>query len=121
MAFGVTGNLVNIAVLTRRWMKSSTNSYLTALAIYDMLYLVLALTLTLVHHESVKTSSWYQRYDKPYGRPLTDTASNTGVWLTLTFTVERYIGVCHPMKGKVSAVVFMKLLLFSALHDIVIR
>jgi len=100
--FGVSGNLVNVAVLTRRSMKSSTNSYLTALAVCDILYLVFALTMTLNHYEIVSSSPSYRYYRLPFGRPLTDTASNTGIWLTLTFTVERYIGVCHPMKGKVS-------------------
>jgi len=99
--FGVSGNLVNVAVLTRRSMKSSTNSYLTALAVYDILYLIFALTMTLNHYGGVSGSAWYRHYRLPIGRPLTDTASNTGIWLTLTFTVERYIGVCHPMKGKV--------------------
>ena len=40
VTFGVLGNVVTVAVLTRPWMKSSTNSYLTALAVYDLLYLV---------------------------------------------------------------------------------
>jgi len=40
VAFGVLSNAVTVAVLTRPWMKSSTNSYLTALAVYDLLYLV---------------------------------------------------------------------------------
>ena len=97
---GVVGNFLNIAVLTRRWMRSSTNFYLTALAIYDILYLVFALTMSLNHYSMVKTTEWYIRYRKPIGKPFVDTASNTGVWLTLTFTIERYIGVCHPMKGK---------------------
>lgn len=101
VCFGVIGNLVNIAVLTRRWMKSSTNCYLTALAVYDVLYLVLAYILSLSHFDSVRTSDLFIRFKSPLVRPLTDTCSNTGVWLTLTFTVERYIGVCHPMKGKV--------------------
>jgi len=116
--FGVSGNLVNVAVLTRRSMKSSTNSYLTALArqtddrgrttlqltalaVYDILYLIFALTMTLNHYSGVSGCASYQHYRLPFGRPLTDTASNTGIWLTLTFTVERYIGVCHPIKGKV--------------------
>ena len=99
--FGVVGNIFNIAVLTRRWMKSSTNHYLTALAVYDSLYLLLALTMSFSHYEAVRGATWYNRYRLPFGRPLTDVCSNTGVWLTLTFTVERYIGVCLPMKGKV--------------------
>lgn len=39
---------------------------------------------------------WY-----PNGRVLTDMAANVSVLLTVIFTVERYIGVCHPMRGKV--------------------
>jgi len=52
VTFGVLGNAVSVAVLTRSWMKSSTNTYLTTLAIYDLLYLVLdpavALTLSMI-------------------------------------------------------------------------
>ena len=101
ICFGIVGNIVNISVLTRRWMKSSTNSYLTALAIYDVLYLSLAFVMSLSHYDGVKDSLWYNRYRHPYVRPLTNTCSNTGVWLTLTFTVERYIGVGYPIKGKI--------------------
>ncbi|XP_043188382.1 uncharacterized protein LOC122363320 [Amphibalanus amphitrite] len=49
MLLGVVGNLVSILVLTRRRMRSSTNSYLTALAVSDTLYLAGSFTLSLQH------------------------------------------------------------------------
>ena len=100
VSFGVVGNIMNIIVLTRPWMRSSTNYYLTALAFYDVMFLLLGLFQSFNHYSSVKNSSWYIYYNSPVGRPLADICSNSTVWLTLTFTVERYIGVCLPMKGK---------------------
>ena len=100
IALGIVANMINIAVLTRRSMKSSTNHYLSALAVYDVLYLALVFVIILRHYAVVASSAWYTRYWL-YVMWLSNTCSNTAVWLTVTFTVERYIGVCHPMRGKV--------------------
>lgn len=97
---GVIGNVINILILSKRSMKSSTSYYLCALAVFDILYLISALTMTLMHYEELRDNELYFRYKNICGRVLTDTWSNTGVWLTVTFTVERYAGVCYPMKGK---------------------
>ena len=99
--FGVIGNMLNIAVLTRRWMRSSTNCYLTALAVSDTMYLILSFMMSLYHHGGVFQSSGYWIFMMLVARPFLNVSSATGVWMTATFTLERYIGVRYPMKGKV--------------------
>lgn len=102
MIIGVVGNSITIVVLTRRRMRSSTNCYLAALAIFDMLYLILFFSLSLSHYSNTDTEDFYPYY-RCFGvmLMLTDACSNTSVWLTTTFTIERYIAVCHPIKRKV--------------------
>nr|KAG5710907.1 hypothetical protein BaRGS_027058 [Batillaria attramentaria] len=100
VALGVVGNILNMLVLTRRSMTNSTNCYLTALAAFDTLYLIFSLTLSFKHYDGFHRSTVYVHWF-PYGRVLTDMAANVSVLLTVTFTVERYIGVCHPMRGRV--------------------
>ena len=97
---GLFGNIISSCVLTRKSMISSTNCYLTALAVFDTLYLLFSLSLSFAHYDVFKTSDIYW-YWNPYGRVLTDISSNVSVCLTVTFTLERYVGVCHPIKGRV--------------------
>ncbi|KAL3887920.1 hypothetical protein ACJMK2_000305 [Sinanodonta woodiana] len=96
---GVVGNIFNVVVLRSPKMLSSTNVYLMTLAISDSLYLLFSFSLsfTLCSNHSQSPIAFHYI---PYGRVLTDLFANTAVLLTVCFTLERYIGVCHPMKGK---------------------
>lgn len=96
---GVIGNTFNIIVLRDRKMRSSTNVYLMALAICDSIYLTLMFALSFFNCEN-KDQWRFVFYVVPFGRVFSDLFGNTAVWLTAAFTLERYIGVCHPMKGK---------------------
>lgn len=99
MCVGVIGNGITIVILTRRRMRSSTNHYLTALAFSDLFYLIFVFTLNLDHYGSMHSYAYYSYWR--YALMLTDACSNTSVWLTVTFTIERYVAVCHPIRGKV--------------------
>ncbi|XP_046684934.1 uncharacterized protein LOC124370692, partial [Homalodisca vitripennis] len=50
---GVVGNLITIIVLTRRRMSSSTNTYLTALAVTDLAYLTCVYTVSYENHPGI--------------------------------------------------------------------
>lgn len=100
ISLGVTGNILAIIVLTkRRMIMSSTNNYLAALAISDLTYLVLTLLLnTLLHPCFLDTS--LSDIVHTICRPIADFASNTSVWLTVTFTVERWVAISYPLQSR---------------------
>ena len=97
---GLCGNMVSIRVLTHQSMVSSTNCYLTALAIFDVLYLMFSFTLSLKHYDAIKLDAVYN-YWYPFGRVLTDICGNVSVCLTVTFSLERLVAVSYPMRGRI--------------------
>lgn len=102
MTVGVVGNTITIVIMTQRRMRSSTNCYLAALAIFDMSYLIFSFLLSFKHYPHIHEPRYRAYWTMwPFLVTLTDASSNCSVWLTVTFTVERYIAVCYPMKGKV--------------------
>lgn len=102
--FGIIANILNIVVLTRREMISSTNAILTGLAVSDMLVMV-AFIIYSIHY--------YVPPDKPRHEVYTyDWAIFTlvyshfsvifhsiSVWQTVLLAVWRYIAVCFPSKN----------------------
>ncbi|XP_052238633.1 FMRFamide peptide receptor frpr-18-like [Dreissena polymorpha] len=80
-------------------MRSSTNVYLLSLAVCDSLYLLFCLTLSFLHCSNKRLSRNTLAYI-PIARVLSDIFGNTAVWLTVWFTIERFVAVKLPMKGK---------------------
>jgi len=103
---GFIGNGMSIMVLRGKdYKQSSTFIYLIALAVSDSLVLLTACTLSIndvLSYSLIARSPEfiaYKAYTFPYIHPLATTFQYISIWLTLGFTIDRYIMICHPFHG----------------------
>lgn len=78
---------------------SSTNNYLVALALVDIAYLILTLILNACQHPCFIGTTLSDVLSTIF-RPIADFSSNTSVWLTVTFTVERWVAITYPLQSR---------------------
>ena len=104
---GLVFNMISLIVLTHKSMRSSTYSYLSALSVCDSLVLLFTLILLIkdVNKPHAGEQHWpwdegFYPYLFPYVHPAAFTFQVTSIWLTLAFTVDRYIMICHPFKAE---------------------
>lgn len=84
---------------------SSTNNYLVALAIVDIAYLLLTLIINTLQNPCFLNTS-ISEISLTICRPIADFSSNTSVWLTVTFTVERWVAITYPLRSRTWCTVY---------------
>ncbi|CAG4989410.1 unnamed protein product [Parnassius apollo] len=102
---GSAANSVNIAVLSRKEMVSSTNSILTALAVADLLvmldYIPLALHIYTNIGSELHRNSYGWAVFVYFHSIFSQTFHTVSIWLTITLAVWRYIAIKFPQKNKI--------------------
>ncbi|CAG5130311.1 unnamed protein product, partial [Candidula unifasciata] len=97
---GVVGIVITMVVLTRKYMSTSCNCYLTALAVGDLLFLLMLFARTLVDKLADCVFHFSDAYlvFNVYTIILQDICLYLTIGVTVMLAVERYIAVCHPMR-----------------------
>ena len=96
---GLIGNTLNLVVLFAYGMTSS-HIYIAVLAISDLFMCASVYFNTLWQFAAVKAFPEYATlyaYYLCYGFPLTLAASTLGIWITIAFTIDRYLAVTNPL------------------------
>ena len=104
---GLLGNIFSLIVLTQKTMRSSTYSYLSSIAVCDSLVLIFTIVLLMKDLDYPVKDQQKWPWDRglypylfPYVHPLAFTFQVTSIWLTLAFTIDRYIMICHPFRAE---------------------
>lgn len=101
---GIIGNFFSIIVLTRKSMKKlSTYSYLLGLSICDEISLIFTVYILLQYCLSIfRISQTFIRNHQMtliYVMPISASTQALSVWITMAYTFDRYLYVCHPYYG----------------------
>lgn len=130
--FGVLANILNIVVLTRKNMLTSTNVILTGLAISDgltmALYFPWALAMYVINGVEIQPArDTYQlaQFQMAYA-VMSVIVHSVSIWLTVTLAVFRYVFIRFPRRGvrlcnieraKIACVIVVVAVLFVCLPN----
>ena len=101
---GILANMITLIVLSKKNMLTSTNAFLSALAISDSVKLlndIIYFSVTLLSKTHPKEANKAYGYIYPYAHFIFNMSACISSWLTVSVAVERYIMVCHPAKGRI--------------------
>ena len=101
--FGILCNLINLSVLFNRRLKESPYTYLTGLAVSDLLSLFFINTTTFTRgswfFKTVQVDYWLKKLERQLFLPSANIFSALSVAIIGTLTIERYLFIKFPLKA----------------------
>lgn len=99
--FGTVCNILNLCVLLQRRLKESPYTYLTGLAIADMLTLISISPMSLVRGDFIHNEDilfLLMRFQTFGYMPLANYCGQVSIMITVALTVERYLFTTYPLR-----------------------
>ena len=100
---GLTGNILTLIVLSHKKMLTSTNVFLSALAVADIIKLLndlLYFLVSILMRTHPEAGNRMMGYMYPFSHYIFNEAVCVAAWLTVSVAVERYISVCHATTAR---------------------
>ncbi|XP_073943919.1 G-protein coupled receptor dmsr-1-like [Choristoneura fumiferana] len=101
---GSVANSVNIAVLSRKEMASSTNSILTGLAVADLLVMIDYIPFACLIYVKIGSEQSRNSYASAvfvyFHSIFSQTFHTISIWLTITLAIWRYIAIKFPQMNR---------------------
>lgn len=123
---GIIGNTLTLIVLSHKDMATSTNVYLSALAVSDTIKLIndfFYFIMVVMQNQNLDQDKRIISNFYPYAHYIFNMSVCVTAWLTVSVAFERYISICHITKAKemctihrarvVSTVVFITMIILS--------
>lgn len=101
--FGVVCNLLNLCVLLQRRLKESPYTYLTGLAIADMITLISMSPVSIVRGDFIRDENIFYALTRLQTRicmPLANYFGQVSIMITVALTVERYLFTTYPLRTR---------------------
>nr|WJJ60807.1 APGWamide receptor 1 [Aplysia californica] len=100
---GITGNVLALVVLNHRDMRTSTNVYLSSLAVSDTFKLLndaMYVIIVAISQSDQDLSEKFMSSLYPVAHYVFNMSVCVTSWLTVSVAVERYISVCYASRAK---------------------
>jgi len=101
--FGIVCNILNLCVLLQRRLKESPYTYLTGLAVADMLTLVFISPVSVVRGDYIRNEQILfdaVRFEGQIYMPLANYFGQVSIMITLALTIERYLFTTYPLRTR---------------------